>query len=117
MVNRSSDFAEGYALGIAHGREQTAPKSVPALATAAVAVLTEHELSPSTRDLLTLDGIARSVWPEESERLELLDTILAEYEAQAVAHLAPGERYAAIVVRAIVGLRVQVQQRKEVVAA
>ena len=78
----------------------------------AVVVLTEHELSPSTRDLLALEGCAVADWCDREEKLDLIDAILSEYEAQAVAYVAPGERESVAAVRAIVAARVSVQEAK-----
>lgn len=55
------------------------------LTRSAIDVLTGHELSPSTRDLCTVEGLAGADFAEDLERVSLLDEILAEYEAAAVA--------------------------------
>jgi len=63
-------------------------------------VLTGYELSPSTRDLLTLEAISEGVtWADDDELLALVDVILSEYEAQAVSE----SNYTAV--RAIISLR------------
>lgn len=59
----------------------TIPPSAAIGAEWAIQVLTdEHDcLSPSTRDLLTLDGIKTATWCEDNEKAEIVGAIMAAY--------------------------------------
>jgi hypothetical protein len=70
----------------------------------AVEVLTDHDLSPSTRALLTLGGIEHDAYFDDDEKLRIVDEVLSEHEAQAVEERNDGAT------RAIVALRVFIQQ-------
>jgi hypothetical protein len=50
-----------------------------ALAEHAVGFLTENELSPSTRDLLTLAGISEDSWFEEDEKISVIRDIVGAH--------------------------------------
>lgn len=77
-----------------------------AAARKAIDVLTgsDGDLGPSTRDLLTLDGLATAgEWTDEQEAARMVDVILSEYEAVAV------ERDDRESIRAIIALRVEIE--------
>lgn len=63
----------------------TQARTTESLARRAIEVLTEHDLSPATRDLVTLEGVGPAGWAETDELVSLVDVILSEYEAAAVA--------------------------------
>ena len=69
----------------------------------AIVLVTGANLSPSTRDLLTLEGVvARPEWLDDEELASHVDAILSEYEAVAV------EQSDFVTVRAIIELRRQI---------
>ena len=57
---------------------------VAPLAQEAIDVLTGFELSPDTRDLLVLEGVARATWAGEEELVAIVDGMLEDYERRAI---------------------------------
>jgi hypothetical protein len=55
------------------------------LASLAIDTLTGRELSPSTVDLLTLEGIRVAAWLDEEEKLGVVSEVLARYGISAEA--------------------------------
>jgi hypothetical protein len=64
------------------GTVEDSPSPARAAASKAIEVLTSGDLGPSTRDLLTLTGLAAkgTDWLEEEERARQIDDILREYQ-------------------------------------
>jgi len=75
-----------------------------AAASAAIVLVTSADLGPSTRDLLTLEGVvAGPKWLDNEELASIVDEVLSEHEAIAV------EQDDYVSVRAIIELRRQIE--------